>query len=275
MTLGENAYCGLSFRRSNAPILTPFLLLQAYPAARTGAAQRHPARGRGPPVHQLRGRRPQGVAVPGQGQHHQQHRVLRLRQRGSHRQGLPAAETRHRLRPGRRTQQDQDGRRGAYTRTVVLYMPDRYPLLRKSKLFQYLSLMAELGEGPPPAPKTDNKPPSGGGRGGFGNARGAQMFNQARPPAALMGPRGGGAPPPPPGESYESGYGGGGWGSGKPPSLMQQNVPPPSWSGRGGSGGGSWNQPPPPPGTTGPPARGSAPPPPPGERERTFHFSNL
>ena len=146
----------------------------------------------------------------------------------------------------------------------------------KSKLFQYLSLMAELGEGPPPAPKTDNKPHSGGGgRGGFGNARGAQMFNQARPPAALMGPRGGGAPPPPPGESYESGYGGGGWGSGKPPSLMQQNVPPPSWSGRGGSGGGSWNQPPPPPGTTGPPARGSAPPPPPGEWERAFHFSNL
>ena len=98
------------------------------------------------------------------------------------------------------------------------------------------------------------------------------MFNQARPPAALMGPRGGGAPPPPPGESYESGYGGGGWGSGKPPSLMQQNVPPPSWSGRGGSGGGSWNQPPPPPGTTGPPARGSAPPPPPGEKEAVSLF---
>ena len=91
------------------------LFLQAHPVARTGPAQRHLARGRGPSVHELRGRRPQGVAVPGQGQHHQQHRLLRVRQRGAHRQGLPAEEARYRLRPRRGTHQDQDGRRGRIT----------------------------------------------------------------------------------------------------------------------------------------------------------------
>jgi len=73
---------------------------------------------------------------------------------------------------------------------------------------EYMSLMAELGEGPPPPPPGTGDGPahsSGGGR--------VSKFDQ-RPPEALMGPPGGGGAPP------------------GPPSLMSVNT-----GGRGGFGG--------------------------------------
>ena len=106
---------------------------------------------------------------------------------------------------------------------------------------EYLSFMAELGDGPPGGAPA---PPGAGGGGG------------ARPAApGTFGGQGGGARgalPPPPGNW---GQGGGNWSNGgqganaKP--LMSQPVQPP-WGGNqknGGSGGGNdWNYPPPPPG---------------------------
>jgi len=123
---------------------------------------------------------------------------------------------------------------------------------------EYMSLMAELGEGPPP--------PAPGGAGprqsGFA---GGNQFERPRAPLAIMG--GNGSAPPPPGGP--PGGGSGGWGAnnwsapGAKP-LMSQPVQPP-WGGppkNGSNGNSSWGNgsypPPPPPG--GAPAR----PPPPG-----------
>ena len=106
---------------------------------------------------------------------------------------------------------------------------------------EYLSFMAELGDGPPgggPAP-----PAPGGGGGG---ARGAHAGNFAT--GGNQQPRGA-LPPPPPGSGGNGWSGGNSWGGGKPQSLMSQQVQPP-WSGGGqknGGGGNDWNYPPPPP----------------------------
>jgi len=112
---------------------------------------------------------------------------------------------------------------------------------------EYMSLMAELGEGPPPPnPKEDKQAWRNNTSGG-----GSRMFGgPPRPPRPLMGgPRS--APPPPPGE-----YGDNSWGGPAPP-------PPPGTSGKhssghhgGGHGGHGWNMPPPP-----PPGMGAPPPP--------------
>merc|ERR1719232_2378321 len=98
---------------------------------------------------------------------------------------------------------------------------------------EYMSLMAELGEGPaPPAggnPKEDKQ--------AWRNNQGPKMFAPPRPPRPLMGPGGPGprnAPPPPPGEFDNN------WSSGAPPPPPPGTKPPPS--------GGGWNMPPPPPG---------------------------
>lgn len=143
---------------------------------------------------------------------------------------------------------------------------------------EYMSLMAELGEGPPPPTSSGGgqSRPAGGGQQMFRGPQGA--------PRALMGP--GGGPPPPPGGAPQGppGWGNheqGGWdrwsgrggGEAKPPSLMSQHVAPP-WGNQagggkggppgGGSGGGfgSWNGPPP---AGGGGQRGPPPPPaPPG-----------
>eukprot|EP00094_Tigriopus_californicus_P010992 TCALIF_10603-PA protein Name:"Similar to SF1 Splicing factor 1 (Homo sapiens)" AED:0.14 eAED:0.14 QI:107/0.6/0.5/1/1/1/6/113/717 len=123
---------------------------------------------------------------------------------------------------------------------------------------EYMSLMAELGEGPPPPAPAPDRPSSKPWQRGSGNV----FTPRHQAPRAIMGPRGGGGggpPPPPPGEygppSHSSGWSSGG-GGGKPPNLMQQSVPPP-WHQGGSGGGGSWNQPP-------PPGAGPPPPPPPG-----------
>ena len=87
---------------------------------------------------------------------------------------------------------------------------------------EYMSLMAELGEGPPPPnPKEDKQAWRNNTSGG-----GSRMFGgPPRPPRPLMGgPRS--APPPPPGE-----YGDNSWGGPAPP-------PPPGTSGKHSSGHG-------------------------------------
>jgi len=146
---------------------------------------------------------------------------------------------------------------------------------------EYLSFMAELGDGPPgngpspPAPPpgppgTGARPPPPGSFGGGGQ-------NQPPPRGALPPPPGGNWGPPggPPG--------GNNWSNGGPPPgppgpgakpLMSQPVQPP-WGGNqknGNSGGGNndWNYPPPPPGNMppwpggqgGPPGYPGPPPPP-------------
>jgi len=145
---------------------------------------------------------------------------------------------------------------------------------------EYLSFMAELGDGPPgngPAPPGPPAPPGTGARppppGSFGGG------GQNQPP-----PRG--ALPPPPGGNWGppgGGPGGNTWSNGGPPPgppgpgakpLMSQPVQPP-WGGNqknGNSGGGNndWNYPPPPPGNMppwqggqgGPPGYPGPPPPP-------------
>ena len=117
---------------------------------------------------------------------------------------------------------------------------------------EYLSFMAELGDGPPggaPPP-----PGAGGGAGARPAAPGTFSGGNQQPRGALP-------PPPPPG-----GWGGQNWSGGQGPNakpLMSQQVQPP-WSGGGqknGSNGGSqdWNYPPPPPPGSG---SGRGPPPP-------------
>ena len=132
---------------------------------------------------------------------------------------------------------------------------------------EYMSLMAELGEGPVPS-KSDTNGSQSGGKPWQQNSRtGSAMFNN-RPgaPRALMGPD----------EKSSSGAGRGtnrsqsnnGWSglgppgtsSEKPPSLMQQQIPPP-WGSQSRSGSssrpeGSWNQPPPSERSSGGPSRG-------------------
>lgn len=123
---------------------------------------------------------------------------------------------------------------------------------------EYMSFMAELGDGPAPGPPPPGQP--GPGRGGAAPGSG---FHQPRAPLPLMGPppgSGAGPPPPPagswPGQNWGKGGPGGWGGAGYPP------PPPP---------GGRAGPPPPPPGAWGPPSsvapgyQGFAqPPPPPG-----------
>ena len=151
---------------------------------------------------------------------------------------------------------------------------------------EYMSLMAELGEGPAPPSKTDSNNSQAGGNGqkpwqsGGPSARaGSAMFNN-RPnaPRQLMGPadeRGGHSAGRGTNRAHSNngwgGYGPPGSGSQKPPSLMQQQIPPP-WGaqGSGESGsrtGGNWNQPPP---SGGPP--GGPPPRPPGVSQTRGHW---
>jgi len=115
---------------------------------------------------------------------------------------------------------------------------------------EYLSLMAELGEGPGPAappsapnpgPKEDKQAWRGNNSGG---GPGRNMFQGGPPrhPRPLMGPGGPrGGPPPPPGDYGDN------WGPGAPPPPPPGTKPPPSGS------GGNWNMPPPPPGMGAPP----------------------
>ena len=152
---------------------------------------------------------------------------------------------------------------------------------------EYMSLMAELGEGSVTAPKMENNGSSQSGAkpwqqgNGTGSRTGASMFN-SRPsnPRALMAPgeeKGG----PAAGRGTNRSQSNNGWSefgppgtsSQKPPSLMQQQIPPPWGSqGRGGSNsrqGGNWNQPPPPGSNTGGPARG-----PPGSGHPQGHWGS-
>ena len=87
---------------------------------------------------------------------------------------------------------------------------------------EYMSLMAELGEGPPPAPPRGGgghmAPSAGGGRsnaapqplmgpqsGGGGGGRGMNSWDRGGPPGPPP-PRGGGGPPgPPPNNSWNTG----------------------------------------------------------------------
>jgi len=121
---------------------------------------------------------------------------------------------------------------------------------------EYMSLMAELGEGP--APPEDAAP---GAPRAFA---GGNQFERPRAPMAIGGP-----PPPgaPPGWSGPPG-----WGPPQPPTpganggkpLMSQSVAPP-WGGppKNGSDGG-WGPPPPPGGSRPPPPSSWGGPPPPG-----------
>jgi len=138
---------------------------------------------------------------------------------------------------------------------------------------EYMSLMAELGEGPAPpgtssssssssSNREEKKPWQRNNSGGGGQ----RMFRAPGPPRPLMGPRYGGpgpmGPPPPPGENDN-----GGWGPTPPPAPPGTKPPH--------SSGGNWNMPPPPPGMGAPPpvsggygmpppGYGVPPPPPPG-----------
>jgi len=124
---------------------------------------------------------------------------------------------------------------------------------------EYLSFMAELGDGPPGAGGGPPPPPGAGSGGGGRPAAPGTFGGQNQPRGALP-------PPPPPGGGWGQGQGGNNWASGgggagaKP--LMSQPVQPP-WGGggqkNGSNGNGSdWNYPPPPP----PGANGNRPPPP-------------
>ena len=124
---------------------------------------------------------------------------------------------------------------------------------------EYMSLMAELGEGSVSTSKSDTNGSQPGGKPwqpSGSNRAGSAMFND-RPgaPRALMGPdnKGSGGNGRSSNRSQSnngwSGYGPPGTSSEKPPSLMQQQIPPP-WGSQSRSGsnsrqGGSWNQPPP------------------------------
>jgi len=118
---------------------------------------------------------------------------------------------------------------------------------------EYMSLMAELGEGPGPAPPSapksgpkDDKQAWRGNNSGGGPGRNMFQGGPPRHPRPLMGPGGPGrgGPPPPPGD-YENN-----WGPGAPPPPPPGTKPPPSGS------GGNWNMPPPPPGMGAPPPSG-------------------
>jgi len=88
---------------------------------------------------------------------------------------------------------------------------------------EYMSLMAELGEGPPPAPSRDNRgpmPPSAGG----GRSHAA--------PQPLMGPPGGD-------RGHSAGSRGGGWDRGGPP---RGGPPQDQWNQGPRGGGGPPNQ---------------------------------
>jgi len=143
---------------------------------------------------------------------------------------------------------------------------------------EYMSLMAELGEGPPPAPPRGGgghmAPSAGGGRsnaapqplmgpqsgGGGGGGRGMNSWDRGGPPGPPP-PRGGGGPPgPPPNNSWNTGprgppgnswgpprgpppSGGGGWGGPPnnhqpPPQQGGWNSGPPGGGHHGGGGGG-------------------------------------
>merc|ERR1711915_1119552 len=122
---------------------------------------------------------------------------------------------------------------------------------------EYMSLMAELGEGPPPpgtAPSASARPPS---------FAGGNQFDKPRAPLALNAPPPPGAPP----GSTSGGWGGNNWNAPGAKPLMSQPVQPP-WGGppkNGSSGGNNWSNgsfPPPPPGgnSTRPPPPGNMPP---------------
>jgi len=75
----------------------------------------------------------------------------------------------------------------------ILFVLHFIHLLTQFLWLQYMSLMAELGEGPPPSANSTEKSPApsygGPSRGGGYGGRG--MFGGPRPPRALTGPRGG------------------------------------------------------------------------------------
>ena len=134
---------------------------------------------------------------------------------------------------------------------------------------EYMSLMAELGEGSVSTSKTETNGSQSGAKpwqgSGTSNRSGSSMFNN-RPsaPRALMAPgdeKGAGrGTNRSQGNNGWSGFGPPGTSSQKPPSLMQQQIPPP-WGSQNRSGstsrqGGNWNQPPPPGGDSGGPTRG-------------------
>ena len=121
---------------------------------------------------------------------------------------------------------------------------------------EYMSLMAELGEGSVSTSKSDTNGSQSGGKpwqqSSGSNRAGSAMFNN-RPsaPRALMGPdeKNGRGTNRSQSNNGWSGFGPPGTSSEKPPSLMQQQIPPP-WGSQSRSGsnsreGGSWNQPPP------------------------------
>ena len=143
---------------------------------------------------------------------------------------------------------------------------------------EYMSFMAELGDGPAPGPPPPGQP--GPGRGGAAPGSG---FHQPRAPLPLMGPPpgSGAGPPPPPAGSWPGnwGKGGPGWGGagyppppppgGPPPPRAYQGFaqPPPPPGAPGPSNGSSWAAPPP---TWAPPPPASAAGPVPGPPARPY-----
>jgi len=127
---------------------------------------------------------------------------------------------------------------------------------------EYMSLMAELGEGPPPPGGAPGAAPRSSG------FAGANQFERPRAPLAVMGGNGSAPPPPggPPGGG-SGGWGGNNWSAPGAKPLMSQPVQPP-WGGppkngsNGSSGWGNGSYPPPPPGgaPTRPPPPGNMPP---------------
>jgi len=138
---------------------------------------------------------------------------------------------------------------------------------------EYMSLMAELGEGSVTTIKTENGSQSGGkpwqqGGGASGRSGSAMFNNRPSAPRALLGPgdeksgtAAGRSTNRSQGNNGWSGFGPPGSSSQKPPSLMQQQIPPP-WGSQNRSGsnsrqGGSWNEPPPPGGASDGSSRGA------------------